>query len=170
MALIDDLRSLNMMKIDGFLEVPDIAGPSQRDGHEDQIEIYDVTFSMVAPFDPNSLSRKGRVSLGTLTCTKDVDMSSPYLAKACHENKPLDEVVIYCRRTIDGATSFESDGGTAPSLQGTPEPVVGTPGHASHDGGNSLWGWWEQDNGYLSPDSESFRSIANIVANGEVLP
>ena len=72
--------------------------------------------------------------------------------------------------TIDGATSFESDGGTAPSLQGTPEPVVGTPGHASHDGGNSLWGWWEQDNGYLSPDSESFRSIANIVANGEVLP
>lgn len=105
MALIDDLRSLNMMKIDGFLEVPDIAGPSQRDGHEDQIEIYDVSFSMVAPFDPNSLSRKGRVSLGTVTCTKDVDMSSPYLAKACHENKPLDEVVIYCRRTIDGATS-----------------------------------------------------------------
>jgi len=72
--------------------------------------------------------------------------------------------------SIDGATSFESDGGTAPSLEGTPEPVAGTPGHASHDGGNTLWGWWEQDNGYLSPDSESFRNIANIVANGEVLP
>ena len=105
MALIDDLRSLNVTKIDGFLEVPDIKGPSQRDGHEDQIEIYNVTFNMIAPFDPNSLSRKGRVSLGTVACFKDVDMSSPYLAKCCHENKVLDEVVIYCRRTIDGATS-----------------------------------------------------------------
>lgn len=72
--------------------------------------------------------------------------------------------------SIEGATSFESDGGTAPSLQGTPEPVAGTPGHAAHDGGNTLWGWWEQDNGYLSRDSESFRNIAYIVANGEVLP
>ncbi len=88
-----------------FWRFGDIKGPSERDGHEEQIEIYDVTFKMVAPFDPNSLSRKGRVSLGTVTCTKDVDMSSPYLAKACHENKPLDEVTIYCRRTIDGATS-----------------------------------------------------------------
>lgn len=72
--------------------------------------------------------------------------------------------------SIEGAASFESDGGTAPSLQGTPESVAETPGHASHDGGNTLWGWWEQDNGYLSRDSESFRNIANIVANGEVLP
>jgi hypothetical protein len=73
--------------------------------------------------------------------------------------------------SIDAATSFESDGGTAPSLGGTPEPVHGTPGHASHDGGNGwLGGWWEKGNGYLSRDSESFRNIANIVANGEVLP
>lgn len=71
--------------------------------------------------------------------------------------------------SIEGATSFGSDGGTAPSLQGSPEPVAGTPGHASHDGGNTLWGWWEEDNGYLSRDSESFRNIASIVANGEVL-
>lgn len=70
---------------------------------------------------------------------------------------------------IPGSTTFESDGGTAPSLSGNPESVAGTPGHASHDGGNSLWGWWEEDNGYLSRDSESFRNIASIVARGEVL-
>lgn len=70
---------------------------------------------------------------------------------------------------IPGATSFESDGGIAPSLLGVPEDVAGTPGHASHDGGNSVWGWWEKKNGYLSRDSESFRNIANIVANGKVL-
>ncbi|HYP73278.1 MAG TPA: alpha/beta hydrolase, partial [Microbacterium sp.] len=71
--------------------------------------------------------------------------------------------------TIPGAIEFESDGGTAPSLSGTPEDVAGTPGHAAHDGGNSFWGWWETGNGYLSRDAESFRNIANIVANGEVL-
>lgn len=71
--------------------------------------------------------------------------------------------------SIPGAVSFESDGGTAPSLQGVPEPVAGTPGHAAHDGGSTVWGWWERDNGYLARDTESFRTIANIVANGEVL-
>lgn len=70
---------------------------------------------------------------------------------------------------IPGAVSFSSDGGFAPSLEGRSERVAGTPGHAAHDGGNGLWGWWEQDNGYLARDSESFRNIASIVANGEVL-
>lgn len=102
---LGESRTLNVTKIDGFLEIGDIKGPSERDGHEEQIEIHNVAFNMVAPFDPNSLSRKGRVSLGTVTCSKDVDMSSPYLAKACHENKQLGDVTIYCRRTIDGATS-----------------------------------------------------------------
>jgi hypothetical protein len=70
---------------------------------------------------------------------------------------------------LPGAVSFESDGGTVPKLDGGTEDGVGTPGHASHDGGNSIWGWWEKDNGYLARDSESFRNIANIVANGEPL-
>lgn len=70
---------------------------------------------------------------------------------------------------IPGAVSFESDGGEVPSLSGGTEDGLGTPGHAAHDGGNSLWGWWEEDNGYLARDSESFRNIANIVANGEPL-
>ncbi|MGW9158919.1 alpha/beta hydrolase [Microbacterium sp. NPDC055665] len=70
---------------------------------------------------------------------------------------------------LPGAISFESDGGTVPKLDGGTENGLGTPGHASHDGGNSVWGWWEEDNGYLARDSESFRNIANIVANGEPL-
>lgn len=71
---------------------------------------------------------------------------------------------------LPGAIEFESDGGTAPSLSGGTEQVLRTPGHAAHDGGNSVWGWWEKGNGYLSRDSESFRNIATIVARGEVLP
>jgi type VI secretion system secreted protein Hcp len=92
-------------RIDGFLKVPDIPGPSERDGHEEEIEVYGVDFKMTAPHDPNSLSRRGRVSLGMLTLTKHYDMSSPYLAKALYDNTKLDEVVFTCRRTIDGETS-----------------------------------------------------------------
>jgi len=28
------------VKIDGFLKVPDIKGPSTRDGHDDEIEVH----------------------------------------------------------------------------------------------------------------------------------
>jgi type VI secretion system secreted protein Hcp len=93
------------MKIDGFLKVPDIKGPSKRDGHEDEIEIHGVDYKMIAPYDPNSLSRRGRVSMGMIKFFKHYDKSSPYLKKALFENKALDEVVFSARRTIDGETS-----------------------------------------------------------------
>ncbi len=93
------------MKIDGFLKVPDITGPSVRDGHEDEIEVHGVAFTMAAPYDPNSLSRRGRVSLGMVNFTKHYDKSSPYLKKALFENKLLDEVKFSARRTIEGETS-----------------------------------------------------------------
>ncbi|MCO5066539.1 MAG: type VI secretion system tube protein Hcp [Rhizobiaceae bacterium] len=93
------------IKIDGFLKVPDIPGPSTRDGHEDEIEIFGADFQITAPHDPNSLSRRGRVSLGVFTVWKHYDMSSPYLKQALFENKKLDEVVFSARRTIDGSTS-----------------------------------------------------------------
>jgi len=92
-------------RIDGFLKVPDIPGPSERDGHEEEIEVYGIEFSMTAPHDPNSLSRRGRVSLDLLTLTKHYDKSSPYLKQALSENKKLDEVVFTSRRTIDAETA-----------------------------------------------------------------
>lgn len=90
------------MKIDGFLKIDDIKGPSQRDSHTDQIEIHGVDYTMVAPYDPNSLSRRGRVALGMIKFTKHYDKSSPYLKKALFENKALGEVKFFARRTIDG--------------------------------------------------------------------
>ena len=92
------------MKIDGFLKVPDIKGPSKRDGHEDEIEVFGLNFEMKAPHDPNSLSRRGRVALGTIAFTKHYDMSSPYLEKALFENTLMDEVKFSARRTIEGET------------------------------------------------------------------
>ena len=93
------------VKIDGFLKVPDIPGPSTRDGHEEEIEVFKVNFKMVAPHDPNSLARRGRVACGMFEVTKHYDMSSPYLKQALFENKELDEVVFSARRTIAGETS-----------------------------------------------------------------
>lgn len=93
------------MKIDGFLKVPDIPGASVRDGHEEEIEVRGVEFKMVAPHDPNSLSRRGRVNLGAITFIKDYDQSSPFLKKACFENTLLGEVKFSARRTIEGETA-----------------------------------------------------------------
>jgi type VI secretion system secreted protein Hcp len=93
------------MKIDGFLKVPDIPGPSVRDGHEEEIEVHGVEFTMIAPHDPNSLSRRGRVNLGLIEFRKYYDMASPFLKQACFENKLLDEVVFSARRTIESETS-----------------------------------------------------------------
>ena len=93
------------MKIDGFLKVPDIPGPSVRDGHEEEIEVHGMAFNMVAPHDPNSLSRRGRVALDVIEFTKHYDMSSPFLRQACFQNKLLGEVVFSARRTIESETS-----------------------------------------------------------------
>ena len=93
------------MKIDGFLKVPDIPGPSKRDGHADEIEVYKVDFNMHAPYDPNSLSRRGKVALDMVVVTKHYDMASPYLKKALFENTPFGEVKFSARRTIEGKTS-----------------------------------------------------------------
>lgn len=92
-------------KIDGFLKVPDIPGPSVRDGHEEEIEVYGVDYTMTAPHDANSLSRRGRVALGMIEFIKHYDMSSPYLQKALFDNTLMGEVVFSARRTIEGETS-----------------------------------------------------------------
>jgi type VI secretion system secreted protein Hcp len=98
-------REGSTIKLDGFLKVPDIPGPSERDGHEEEIEIHGIAFQMEAPHDPNSLSRRGRVRLDQFKIYKHYDMSSPYLKKALFDNTPMDEVVVSARRTIEGETS-----------------------------------------------------------------
>jgi type VI secretion system secreted protein Hcp len=100
-----DPISVNPMKIDGFLKVPDITGESVRDGHEDEMEVFSVAFDMVAPHDANSLSRRGRVSLSTIKFRKHYDIGSVYLKQACFQNKLFDEVVFSARRTIEGETA-----------------------------------------------------------------
>jgi type VI secretion system secreted protein Hcp len=93
------------MRLDGSLRIDAIPGESRRDGHEDEMEVHGVEFSMEAPFDQNTMSRRGRVSLSTITFTKHYDRGSPYLKKACFDNTLFEQVVFAARRTVEGETS-----------------------------------------------------------------
>jgi len=89
-----------IIKIDGFLKVPDVPGESIRSGHEEQLEIYGIKFDMAANLDVNSGARRGRVRLSAVTVIKNYDQGSPYLAQALFQNKVFDPVEIFLRRTI----------------------------------------------------------------------
>lgn len=88
-------------KIDGYLKVPDIDGESERTGHEKEIIIYGIDFSMKAPYEPATHARLGRVALSTIKFTKNYDKSSPLLKFALYKNKKLDEVVFTGVRTVE---------------------------------------------------------------------
>lgn len=93
------------MGIEGFLKVPDIPGASTRRGHEGEIEVHGVTFSMAAPHDPLGGARKGRATVDNVVFTKYYDQSSPYLKKALFEGSRLAQVVFSALRTTEGNES-----------------------------------------------------------------
>lgn len=93
------------VKINGYLKVPDIPGPAKRDGHDKEIMVYRVDFNMHAPYDSNSLSRRGGVEMDMVVFTKQYDMSDPYLKKALFDNTKFGEVKFSAVRTIDKKTS-----------------------------------------------------------------
>lgn len=93
------------MTIDGFLKIPDIPGDSRRDGHEDEIEIHGVTFSMGTPYDRGGSVGRGRVSFDPVVVSKYYDRSSPALKGALAANRHLPEVVLSVRRTVEGETN-----------------------------------------------------------------
>lgn len=93
------------MGIEGFLKVPDIPGASTRRGHEGEIEVHGVTFSMEAPRDPVGGARKGRATVDNVVFTKYYDQSSPYLKKALFDNNRLAQVVFSAMRTAEGNES-----------------------------------------------------------------
>lgn len=76
--------------------------------------------------------------------------------------------------SIDGAVSFDSDGGYTPNLDGS-EPtweqhdgthLLNAPGHGTHSEGTIPLPW-DQPGGYLQEGSESFANIIDIITDGE---
>lgn len=86
--------------ITGYLEVPDIAGESQRAEHEDQIDVHDVSWGVSRP--ASSALGRGRTQssaqISDFTFSKYFDASSPYLGLATMQGKSFDEIVFYARK------------------------------------------------------------------------
>lgn len=76
--------------------------------------------------------------------------------------------------SIDGAVSFDSDGGYTPNPDGSEPtwqqhggtPLLKTPGHGTHSEGTIPLPW-DQPGGYLQEGSESFANIIGIITDGE---
>ncbi|MFJ2369006.1 alpha/beta hydrolase [Microbacterium sp. NPDC087665] len=76
--------------------------------------------------------------------------------------------------SIDGAVSFDSDGGYTPNLDGSEPtweqhdgtPLLNTPGHGTHSEGTIPLPW-DQPGGYLQDGSESFANIIGVITDGE---
>lgn len=97
--LMSDMRMPDAtMQIDGFLKVPDIPGPSIRDGHEDEIQFVGWRWGAHNHAGDNALARD-------FVLFKHFDMSSPLLFQACASGKVFPEMTISFRRTIEGETS-----------------------------------------------------------------
>lgn len=79
--------------------------------------------------------------------------------------------------SLDGAVSFDANGGYTPNIDGTAptaqrhdgEPLLQTPGHGTHDEGDFPIGSTGHPGGYLQEGSESFANIVNIIETGESL-
>lgn len=80
---------------------------------------------------------------------------------------PIGQLTAFGHNTsptqLDGVTVFDSDGG----VTSAGDVLIATPGHAAHEGANSLW--WDADDapgGYLLDGSESFYNVQQIIATG----
>lgn len=93
------------MPMTGYMKLPDIAGESRRDGHEEEIDIMSIDWNMAqaSNMQIGSGRTSSRATVNPIGITKIYDASSPYLALACMQGKSFDEVVI----------SFRQDSGDA---------------------------------------------------------
>ncbi len=84
----------------GYLKIPDIPGESQASGHEEEIDIHDISWTIFRPVvgDTGSTRSRGDVVLEDLVVAKAVDKSTPKLMEACADGKEFPEIIISLRK------------------------------------------------------------------------
>ncbi len=88
------------MALTGCLSIEDIQGESKRADHEDEIDVHGVHWEM----SQSSSSARGsgrtqsRAQVSSLTCFKELDASSAYLALACMQGKSIPEAILMLRK------------------------------------------------------------------------
>lgn len=99
------------MAVDGFLkfEGPEVKGESKVKGHEDEIDILDVHFSLNQPasFAYGGGGGTGKADFHDLSITKRFDFSSPTLMGFCANGKHFDKATITLRKASGDAAPID---------------------------------------------------------------
>ena len=84
----------------GYLKIPDIPGESQAAGHEEEIDIHDISWGVFRPKEGDSGSTRTRSTavFEDLIVIKELDKSSPKLMEACANGRVFPEIVISLKK------------------------------------------------------------------------
>lgn len=88
------------MPITAFLKIPDIAGESKFEEHEDEIDVHDMRWG-VERLTSSQIGRgraRSRSDVGPLVVYKYYDAASPYLAQAVHQGRAFPDFVLSVRK------------------------------------------------------------------------
>ena len=86
------------MPVTGFLKIPDVKGESATKGHEDEIAINGLSWGLGRAGLGGSGRARSRAEVDNLTVLKFYDAASPFLARAVHQGRGFDEIVITLRK------------------------------------------------------------------------
>jgi type VI secretion system secreted protein Hcp len=94
------------MPLTGYLEIDEIAGESTQVDHEDQIDVYGVSWKIEQTVSSVSGRTRSRADMGPLVAHKYYDAASPYLAKAVEQGRAFPEARFYAA-TESGGTQLD---------------------------------------------------------------
>ena len=90
------------MGLSGYLKIGDIEGESRRAEHEDEIDVHGLHWADRALHLGGTRFRRirtrSRARVDNLTCYKETDASSAYLALACLRGKSFPDMVLSVRK------------------------------------------------------------------------
>lgn len=89
------------MAYDAFLKIDGVNGESQRDGHQNEIEIYSFSWGASNPTSVGSGGKgmaAGRVSISSFNIMKKTDSASPTLFQKCCSGKHFDTATVVLQK------------------------------------------------------------------------
>ena len=88
------------MALSGYVKIGIIAGESRRSGHEGEIDVHSVAWSVTQRSSANlgSGRTRGRAEISDVSVRKLTDAATPYLALASMTGQSLDDIAITLRR------------------------------------------------------------------------
>jgi type VI secretion system secreted protein Hcp len=94
------MPAISPISLAGHLRIPGIAGESTRDGHEGEIEVHRVGWSVTrSPAAASGSGRRAaRPEVGPVIFDKWYDASSPYIALAAMQGRSFKELVFSLHR------------------------------------------------------------------------